>query len=133
MQKKYKTKFPVARIKKIMRTDEEVGKVAQVTPVLISKALECFIQCLIDETCKETRARNATKMTLAHLKTTVDQVDKFDWLRGTVGGAVQHDSTAKEEEDDESGDGSKRGKGAGRGQSRGKGRTLTKKDKKEED
>jgi hypothetical protein len=30
-----KTKFPVARIKRIMQADEEVGKVAQVTPIAV--------------------------------------------------------------------------------------------------
>lgn len=30
-----KTKFPVARIKRIMQADEDVGKVAQVTPVVV--------------------------------------------------------------------------------------------------
>jgi len=30
-----KTKFPVARIKRIMQADEDVGKVAQVTPVAV--------------------------------------------------------------------------------------------------
>jgi len=29
------SKFPVARIKKIMQADEEIGKVAQATPVVI--------------------------------------------------------------------------------------------------
>ena len=33
-----KTKFPVARIKRIMQADEEVGKVAQVTPVVVCKS-----------------------------------------------------------------------------------------------
>jgi len=32
-----KTKFPVARIKRIMQADEDVGKVAQVTPVIVCK------------------------------------------------------------------------------------------------
>jgi hypothetical protein len=30
-----RTKFPVARIKRIMQADEDVGKVAQVTPVAV--------------------------------------------------------------------------------------------------
>jgi Dr1-associated corepressor len=30
-----KTKFPVARIKRIMQADEDVGKVAQVTPIVV--------------------------------------------------------------------------------------------------
>ena len=34
-----KTKFPVARIKRIMQADEEVGKVAQVTPVAVCKSI----------------------------------------------------------------------------------------------
>jgi hypothetical protein len=32
-----KTKFPVARIKRIMQADEDVGKVAQVTPVVVGE------------------------------------------------------------------------------------------------
>jgi len=34
----WKSRFPVARIKKIMQADEDVGKVAQVTPVAICTA-----------------------------------------------------------------------------------------------
>ncbi|KAI9489104.1 hypothetical protein BDB00DRAFT_845196 [Zychaea mexicana] len=93
MKKKYKTKFPVARIKKIMQLDEDVGKVAQATPVLIckfissarppppfkvsevffllivksAKALELFMQSLIDQACQETRQRNAKRLSAAHL------------------------------------------------------------------
>ena len=32
-----KTKFPVARIKRIVQADEDVGKVAQVTPVVVCR------------------------------------------------------------------------------------------------
>ncbi|KAI9101831.1 histone-fold-containing protein [Phlyctochytrium arcticum] len=84
MQKRYKTKFPVARIKKIMRLDEEVGKVAQATPILISKALELFMQSLIDETCEYARGRGAKKLNAAHLKRSIMEVDKFDFLRDIV-------------------------------------------------
>jgi len=34
-----KTKFPVARIKRIMQADDDVGKVAQVTPVVVCEFL----------------------------------------------------------------------------------------------
>ena len=33
-----KTKFPVARIKRIMQADEDVGKVSQVTPTAVCKS-----------------------------------------------------------------------------------------------
>jgi len=38
-----KTKFPVARIKRIMQADEDVGKVAQVTPVAVCKLLPSVV------------------------------------------------------------------------------------------
>ena len=46
-----KTKFPVARIKRIMQADEDVGKVSQVTPVavctypLVRNAPVAFLAC----------------------------------------------------------------------------------------
>jgi len=36
-----RTKFPVARIKRIMQADEDVGKVAQVTPVVVCQLKLC--------------------------------------------------------------------------------------------
>ncbi|KAG0034197.1 hypothetical protein BGZ82_005840 [Podila clonocystis] len=118
MRKKYKTKFPVARIKKIMQMDEDVGKVAQATPILISKALELFMQSLIDEACMETRAKNAKRLTAAHLKKTILDKDQFDFLRdivenvadpqGASGGAEENSgsSDTKMEEDDDAGESS---------------------------
>lgn len=76
-----------------MQLDEDVGKVAQATPVLIcklwhgasslnplapsltlysfwccvAKALELFMQSLIDQACQETRQRNAKRLSAAHL------------------------------------------------------------------
>lgn len=38
LEMEIKTKFPVARIKRIMQADEDVGKVAQVTPVAVCKS-----------------------------------------------------------------------------------------------
>lgn len=40
-----KTKFPVARIKRIMQADEDVGKVAQVTPIAVCKYTLCAALC----------------------------------------------------------------------------------------
>ena len=43
-----KTKFPVARIKRIMQADEDVGKVAQVTPTAVcTSPLPPISSCLI--------------------------------------------------------------------------------------
>ncbi|KAL7423497.1 hypothetical protein Q5752_001077 [Cryptotrichosporon argae] len=78
------SRFPVARIKKIMQMDEDVGKLASATPVMISKSLECFMQMLIDESTKETRARGSKKLLAHHLKTTINTHPSFDFLRDIV-------------------------------------------------
>lgn len=61
------SKFPVARIKKIMQADEDIGKVAQATPVVISKALELFLADIVNATAFQTRKRGAKKVTAYHL------------------------------------------------------------------
>ena len=43
-----KTKFPVARIKRIMQADEDVGKVAQVTPTAVCKLHDIKLFAEID-------------------------------------------------------------------------------------
>lgn len=82
--KRYKPRFPVARIKRIMQMDEEVGKVAQATPVLISKAVELFMQSLITESCNEVRQRGGKRMSAAHVKKCVQNTEQFDFLKDLV-------------------------------------------------
>ncbi|XP_067400185.1 dr1-associated corepressor isoform X2 [Emydura macquarii macquarii] len=66
-KKKYNARFPPARIKKIMQTDEEIGKVAAAVPVIISRALELFLESLLRKACQVTQSRNAKTMTTSHL------------------------------------------------------------------
>jgi len=46
-----KTKFPVARIKRIVQADEDVGKVAQVTPVVVCKSFASCIFSVLPPHC----------------------------------------------------------------------------------
>ncbi|KAJ3159553.1 hypothetical protein HDU86_001562 [Geranomyces michiganensis] len=132
MNKRYKTKFPVARIKKIMRTDDDVGKVAQVTPVLISKALELFMATLIQETCKEARARQAKKLTPAHLKHTIESTETFDFLVDLVANLPDPAAAGGGGATPEGGEGATGGKGkGGRGRGAGGGRATASKTKTE--
>ncbi|KAE9367941.1 histone-fold-containing protein [Stipitochalara longipes BDJ] len=81
-----KTKFPVARIKRIMQADEEVGKVAQVTPVAVSKALELFMIALVSGAAERAKERGGKKVTAQHLKQVVEgNPDQFDFLNDIVG------------------------------------------------
>lgn len=80
-----KTKFPVARIKRIMQADEEVGKVAQVTPVAVSKALELFMISLVGGAADIARDKGQKRVTAQHLKAVVLGSDQFDFLTDIVG------------------------------------------------
>lgn len=82
--KNKQTKFPVARIKKIMQKDEEVGKVAQATPVVISKALELFLAMIVDEASKVTVERGAKKVEAYHLKHAIETTEMLDFLKEIV-------------------------------------------------
>ncbi|TFY63271.1 hypothetical protein EVG20_g6382 [Dentipellis fragilis] len=73
-----------SRIKKIMQKDEEVGKVAQATPVVISKALELFLQMIIEESSKVTVSRGSKKVEAYHLKHAVDTTEMLDFLKEIV-------------------------------------------------
>ncbi|KAF4583920.1 hypothetical protein EYR40_002418 [Pleurotus pulmonarius] len=78
------TKFPVARIKKIMQKDEEVGKVAQATPIVISKALELFLSMIIEEASNVTVERGSKKVEAYHLKHAVETTEMLDFLKELV-------------------------------------------------
>ncbi|KAJ2459952.1 hypothetical protein GGF42_001150, partial [Coemansia sp. RSA 2424] len=77
-----------ARIKKIMQMDEEVGKMAQATPVLISKSLELFMQSIVDDVCRHARACNSRKVMPTHLKRCVESTECYDFLKDVVEAVV---------------------------------------------
>ncbi|XP_020254635.1 DNA polymerase epsilon subunit C-like isoform X2 [Asparagus officinalis] len=84
MRKKLDTRFPASRIKKIMQADEDVGKIAMATPVLVSKALELFLQDLCDRTYDITLQKGVKTMGSLHLKQCVHSFNVFDFLKDIV-------------------------------------------------
>nr|CAD1821966.1 unnamed protein product [Ananas comosus var. bracteatus] len=84
MRKKLDTRFPASRIKKIMQTDEDVGKIALAVPVLVSKALELFLQDLCDRTYSITLQRGLKTMSALHLKQCIHSFNAFDFLKDVV-------------------------------------------------
>ncbi|XP_020100064.1 dr1-associated corepressor-like isoform X2 [Ananas comosus] len=73
-----------SRIKKIMQTDEDVGKIALAVPVLVSKALELFLQDLCDRTYSITLQRGLKTMSALHLKQCIHSFNAFDFLKDVV-------------------------------------------------
>ncbi|XP_063233758.1 dr1-associated corepressor [Bacillus rossius redtenbacheri] len=83
-KKKYNARFPAGRIKKIMQTDEEVGKVAQAVPVIISRTLELFVESLLKRTIEITNAKHARTLTPSHMKQCILSESRFDFLKDLV-------------------------------------------------
>ncbi|XP_058460341.1 dr1-associated corepressor homolog isoform X2 [Malaya genurostris] len=67
-----------------MQTDEEVGKVAQAVPVIISRTLELFVESLLTKTLRITNARNAKTLSPSHMKQCIISESRFDFLRDLV-------------------------------------------------
>ncbi|XP_077056271.1 uncharacterized protein LOC143708857 [Siphateles boraxobius] len=67
-----------------MQTDEEIGKVAAAVPVIISRALELFLESLLTKACHVTQSRNAKTMTTSHLKQCIELEQQFDFLKDLV-------------------------------------------------
>lgn len=85
-----RTRFPTARIKRIMQADEEVGKVAQQTPIAVGKALELFMLQLVSKSADVARTKGSKRVTAAMLKQVVETDDQWDFLRDIVG-KVEHE------------------------------------------
>ncbi|KAK0200375.1 histone-fold-containing protein [Desarmillaria ectypa] len=109
--KNRQTKFPVARIKKIMQKDEEVGKVAQATPIVISKALEMFLGLIIEEAHKVTSERGSKKVEAYHLKHAVETTEMLDFLKEIVEGVPDPSAGGTIDMDVELAEGGKRKRG----------------------
>ncbi|KAM9510721.1 dr1-associated corepressor [Guaruba guarouba] len=117
-KKKYNARFPPARIKKIMQTDEEIGKVAAAVPVIISRALELFLESLLRKACHVTQSRNAKTMTTSHLKQCIELEQQFDFLKDLV--ATVPDMQGEGEEPHGDGErGPRRGRRPGAGRKNG--------------
>ncbi|XP_062503265.1 dr1-associated corepressor-like [Corticium candelabrum] len=100
-KKKYKARFPPARIKKIMQTDEEVGKVAAAVPVIISRSLEIFLNALLTKGSEIAEQRKAKTLTPQHLKWCIEKEKQFDFLRDLVSSVPD----VRKQADSEAGDG----------------------------
>ncbi|KAJ5613358.1 hypothetical protein N7510_006552 [Penicillium lagena] len=94
-----KTKFPVARIKRIMQADEDVGKVAQVTPIAVSKALELFMISLVTKAAHEAKERNSKRVTAWHLKHAVAKDEVLDFLADIIAKVPDQPAGRKHEDD----------------------------------
>jgi Dr1-associated corepressor len=90
-----RTKFPTARIKRIMQADDEVGKVAQQTPIAVGKALELFMVALVSKSAEVARERSSKRVSAQMLKHVVESDDQWDFLRDIVSKISDEEKPAK--------------------------------------
>ncbi|GBF90689.1 dr1-associated corepressor [Raphidocelis subcapitata] len=76
-----------SRIKRVMQADEDVGKIAQLVPFLMERALELFLQQLCTRAADVAQQRGARTVTPSHLKHVVSSDELLDFLRDTVASA----------------------------------------------
>ncbi|GAA5999931.1 negative cofactor 2 transcription regulator complex subunit BUR6 [Rhodotorula paludigena] len=107
-KKSNQARFPLARIKKMIQADEDVGKVAQATPIVVSKALELFLASLVDACVKDADARGSKKLTPYGLKRAVTQTPMLDFCADIVESVP--DPLEGEDEDGDEGAGKKKRK-----------------------
>ena len=67
-----------------MQKDEEVGKIAQMTPVVMSKAVELFMAALVNSAIAQAKSNASKRILPQHLKVAIHSVEAFDFLKELV-------------------------------------------------
>lgn len=67
-----------------MQADEEVGKVAQQTPIAVGKALEMFMIQLVTKSAEVAQEKGSKRVTAPMLKQVVETDEQWDFLRDIV-------------------------------------------------
>ncbi|CAD8203861.1 unnamed protein product [Paramecium octaurelia] len=78
--KKNQLKFPVSKVKKIVQENQDVGKINNVVPYVLTKSLELFLSDILSK-CKETlKDRKLNKATPGLLKIVL-QESQYDFMK----------------------------------------------------
>lgn len=103
-----------------MQADEEVGKVAQQTPIAVGKALELFMIQLVTKSADVAKDKGSKRVTASMLKQVVEADEQWDFLRDIVGRVENEKEGSKakakgdSETDEEMEEPKKRGRGGRR-------------------
>lgn len=83
-QKEKLTRFPLGRIRSLIKTDPEVNVVNQEAVFLISKAAELFIDSLVKESYKYTAEMKKRLIQKRDVENAIDNVDSLVFLEGMI-------------------------------------------------
>lgn len=102
-----------------MQADEEVGKVAQQTPIAVGKALELFMIQMVTKSAEVAQEKGSKRVTASMLKQVVETDDQWDFLRDIVSRVENEKEGSKskaktESESDDDSEPKKKTRGTGR-------------------
>lgn len=83
MAQETSSRFPLARIKKILQKDDDVGRVQQGALVALSRSLELFLEGIVKKSVEEAEERHASTLTAGHVKACIlKHGQEFDFCKG---------------------------------------------------
>ncbi|XP_049595944.1 dr1-associated corepressor [Syngnathus scovelli] len=80
-KRRFNVRFALARIKKIMQKNAEVGRIAMAVPVIISRLLEMFLKSLLTKTYLITKSNLSSVVSLVHVKQCIESEKLFHFLK----------------------------------------------------
>ncbi|RNA27289.1 dr1-associated corepressor-like [Brachionus plicatilis] len=80
-KKRLIARFPPARIKKIMQMDDDVGKVSSQVPVMVSRALERFLEYIMLSSAEITTSKDAKTLTSQHILQVITNDPRLNFLK----------------------------------------------------
>ncbi|KAF5141675.1 class 2 transcription repressor nc2 subunit alpha [Vairimorpha ceranae] len=82
--KKLRSLFPAARLKKIMQSNEDVGKMGISVPFIAGKAMELFLKDLVTLTYEELKSKKGNRITVDHIKKAIEENSKYNFLNNLL-------------------------------------------------
>lgn len=76
--------FSSLKVKKIIQENKEIGKIANMSPYVISKSLEYFIRDLINDAAEIVKHNNGNTIQKIHLKTAINNKSTLSFLNELV-------------------------------------------------
>mmetsp|Transcript_12061 Transcript_12061/g.39686 ORF Transcript_12061/g.39686 Transcript_12061/m.39686 type:complete len:198 (-) Transcript_12061:64-657(-) len=77
------------RIKRVMQSDDDVGRIAKESPAVIAAALELFAADLCSEVTSLVKTRGEGQIKPGHVKAIVEKESRFDFLKEAVAQAPE--------------------------------------------
>jgi len=94
-KRKFSTCFPMARIKKIIQADENIGKVSSATPAVLSACVEIFLKEICTKSVETTRSKGSNLLIPSHVESCVSENASFSFLKQTVKEARSSEKRSK--------------------------------------